>query len=63
MKRFSSSSQMVSSFWDMDSVASVAMDSTCVWPRVNRPEPCTRGITPTSASSGRISFILRPSTR
>lgn len=34
-----------------------------VWPRVNRPEPWTRGRTPTSAARGRISFFWRPSTR
>ena len=36
MKRFSVSSQMVSSFWAAESVFSVAMESTCVWPRVKR---------------------------
>ena len=39
------------------------MVSTCVWPRVNRPEPWTRGSRPTSAASGRISSMPRPSTR
>ena len=48
---------MVSSFWDMESVFSVAMESTWVWPRVKRPEPCTRGMTPTSAARGRISSL------
>ena len=38
-------------------VFSVAMVSTWVWPRVKRPEPWTRGMTPTWASRGRISFI------
>ena len=36
---------------------------TWVWPRVNRPEPWTRGSTLTSAPRGRISFFCRPSTR
>ena len=35
----------------------------CVWPRVKRPEPCTRGETPTSHSIGRISSAARPSGR
>ena len=39
------------------------MGRAWVWPRVNRPEPCTRGSTPTSAASGRISLMPRPSTR
>ena len=54
---------MVSSFWAMDRVFSVQMDRTWVWPLVNRPEPWTRGRTPTSAASGRISSMPRPSTR
>ena len=45
---------MVSSFWAMDRVFSVQMDRTWVWPLMNRPEPWTRGRTPTSAASGRI---------
>ena len=63
MYRLPSSSKMVSSFWLEERVLSVAMDRTCVWPLVNRPEPWTLGKTLTSAESGRISFMARPSTR
>ena len=42
---------------------SVAMVSTWVSPRVNRPEPWVRGSRPTSQLMGRISSVLRPSGR
>ena len=35
----------------------------CVWPRVNRPEPCVRGLTVTSSAIARISSVPRPSGR
>ena len=54
---------MPSSFWASLTVPSVQTVSTWVWPRVNMPEPWTRGSSPTSAASGRISSIPRPSTR
>ena len=41
----------------------VATLSTWVSPRWNRPEPCTLGSTPTSADSGRMSVVPRPSMR
>ncbi len=44
-------------------VPSAATDSACVWPRVNRAEPCVRGATFTSIEIGRISSAARPSGR
>ena len=44
-------------------VPSVSELRICVWPRVNRPEPCARGLTPTSISIARISSVPRPSGR
>ena len=44
-------------------VPSVTSVSAWVWPRVKRPEPCVRGVTPTSAAIARISFAARPSGR
>jgi hypothetical protein len=44
-------------------VPSVQSVSACVWPRVNRAEPCVRGITETSHQIGRISVSERPSGR
>ena len=42
---------MVSSFWAAESVFSVAMESTCVWPRVKRAGTVDNGAcTPTSAA-------------
>ena len=40
-----------------------ASERICVWPRVKRPEPCARGLTPTSHVIGRISSVPRPSGR
>src|SRR5438132_948847 len=36
-------------------VPSVSDERICVWPRVNRPEPCERGLTPTSTVIARMS--------
>ena len=48
----------------MRGMPSVATDSTCVSPRWNRPEPCAVGdACPTSADSGRMSVVPRPSMR
>ena len=44
-------------------VPSVSDVRICVWPRWNRPEPCARGLTPTSMSIARISSVPRPSGR
>ena len=44
-------------------VPSVSDERICVWPRVNRPEPCERGLTPTSTVIGRMSSEPRPSGR
>ena len=49
--------------WPSFAVPSVSDERICVWPRVNRPEPCARGLTPTSTSIGRISSAPRPSGR
>ena len=46
-----------------DTGARVATVMTWVWPRVNTPEPCGRGSTPTSHQMGRTSVSLRPSGR
>ena len=51
---------MICSSWP---VPSVATQSACVSPRVNRAEPCARGRTPTSATIGRTVLVSRPSMR
>ena len=55
------SSERSSIRWPSFAVPSVSSDMICVWPRVKRPEPCVRGLTPTSTSIGRISSVPRPS--
>src|SRR6266849_2365812 len=63
MKRRSVSSERSSIRWPSLAVPRVSRDMICVCPRVKRPDPCTRGATPTSHSIGRISSGLRPSGR
>ena len=53
----------MSSICSMRGMPSVRTDSTCVSPRWNRPVPCAVGMTPTSADSGRMSAVPRPSMR
>ena len=63
MYRFDSSGSRVSIIWFMRSIPSVVTFRTWVSPRWNRPEPCALGTSPTSAVSGLISSVLRPSSR
>ena len=47
----------------MRGMPSVVTLSTWVSPRWNRPVPCAVGMKPTSADSGRMSAVPRPSMR
>ena len=49
--------------WCSPNGARVHADNACVCPRVNNPEPWTRGNKPVSEDNGRISSSLRPSGR
>ena len=60
---FSVFGPIVSIRWTSEDEPSVAIVMTCVSPRVNRPEPCARGRTPTSTEIGRSSVVPRPSIR
>ena len=63
MNRLVPSGPTVSRVCFMAMEATVTMESTWVWPRVNKPEPWVRGSRPTSQVMGRISVVPRPSGR
>src|SRR4029453_9795282 len=63
MYRLLPSGSSVSIIWVIRSIPSVVTFRACVSPRLNRLEPCARGINPTSAESGRMSLGPRPAGR
>ena len=63
MYRLWSSGVMVSSSWFMRGMPRVVTLSTWVSPRWNRAEPWAVGNRSTSADSGRMSVVVRPSMR